>query len=161
MKKNSHPAQQHEKKKRNASPKQDQANEKSQSKADGERMMLLCVGSVNVGNRLGLTLAGKDTSTDGLADTDTETTGDGNEECSDEDLEPQSLLLANAAPPSVNAVATTGSGSSALGSLGSVLVAKSLLGGPHCAFFGTAIKAQSGSSGDGRYGGHLAWQVKI
>jgi hypothetical protein len=92
-------------------------------------MMLLCVGGVDVGNRLGLTLASKDTSTDSLADTDTETTGDGNKECSDENLEPQSLLLADAAPPGVDAVATTGSGGSALGSLGSVLVAQSLLGG--------------------------------
>lgn len=106
--------------------------------------MLLCVG-----DRLGLTLASEDTSTDGLADTDAETTGNGNKEGSDEDLEPQSLLLGDAAPPGVDAAAATGSGCSALGSLGLILVAKRLLSRPHCAFFGTAIKAQSGSSGDG------------
>ena len=103
---------------------------------------LLCVG-----DGLGLTLASKDTGTDGLADTDAETAGDGNKEGSDEDLEPQSLLLADAAPPGVDAVAATGSGCPALGSLGLILVAKRLLGGPHCAFLGTAVEAQSGSAG--------------
>jgi len=105
---------------------------------------LLCVG-----NWLGLTFASEDTSTNGLADTDAETTGDGNKEGSKEDLEPQSLLLVDAAPPGVDAAATTGSGRSALSSLGLVLVAKRLLGGPHCALLGTAIKAQSGTGGDG------------
>ena len=106
--------------------------------------MLLCVG-----DGLGLTLASKDTSSDSFADTNAETTGDGNKEGSKEDLEPQSLLLADAAPPGVDAAATTGSGCSALSSLGLVLVAKGLLGGPHCALLGTAIKAQSGTGGDG------------
>ena len=106
--------------------------------------MLLCVG-----DGLGLALASEDASTNGLADTDTQTTGKGNDEGSEKDLEPQSLLLGDAAPPGVDAVATTGSGSSALSSLGLVLVTECLLGRPHCALFGTAIEAQAGSSRDG------------
>lgn len=116
--------------------------ENAEGEADNRTRSLL-----GVGNGLGLTLASKDTSANGLADTDTETTSDGNEEGSEENLEPQSLLLADAAPPGVDAVAATGSGCSALGSLGLILVAKRLLGGPHGALFGTAIEAQSGSAG--------------
>ena len=104
---------------------------------------------LRVGDGLCLALASEDTSTDGLADTDAETTGDSNKESSDEDLEPQPLLLADAAPPGIDAGASTSSGSSALGSLGLILVAKRLLGWPHCAFFGTAIEAHSGTGGDG------------
>ena len=100
--------------------------------------MFLCVG-----DRLGLTLAGKNASTNGLADTNAETASYGNDEGSEEDLEPQSLLLAHAGPPGVDAATTTGSCCSALGSLGLILVTKSLLGRPHCAFFGTGIEARS------------------
>lgn len=98
---------------------------------------------LGVGDRLGLTFASKDASTDSLADTNAQAASDSNNEGSEEDLEPQSLLLAHAGPPSVDATATTGSGGSALGSLGLVLIAKGLLSWPHCAFLGTGIKAQS------------------
>ena len=102
------------------------------------RKRLLCVG-----NGLGLTLASKNTSTDSFADTDTETASNSDDEGSDQDLEHESLLLAHAAPPCVDAIAPARSGSSALGSFGLILVTECLLGGPHCAFFGAAVEAQS------------------